>query len=79
MDHRHLAHDDLSLPAVDDIIRRGGWRDWVALRRAAAGDPVVRERIERLCLAAERDPEAEGAQRLTFWRKYVRRLTASLG
>jgi hypothetical protein len=79
MHHRHLAHGDLALPAVDDIIRRGGWRDWVALRRAAVGDPAVRERIRRLCLAAELDPEAEGAQRLTFWRKYVQRLPATMG
>lgn len=79
MDHRHLDHDSFTLPGVDDIIRRGGWRDWVALRRAAVGDPAVRERIHRLCVAAERDLEAEGAQRLTFWKKYVQRLAASVG
>ncbi len=43
MRHRHLSHEELTLPAVDDIIRRGGWSDWVVLRRAAFRDPVVRE------------------------------------
>lgn len=79
MRHRHLAHENLTLPAVDDIIRRGDWRDWVVLRRAAVADPGVRDRIHRLCRAAEHDPEAEGAQRLTFWRKYVERLAATMG
>lgn len=79
MRHRHLDSESFTLPAVDDIIRRGGWRDWVALRRAAVRDTAVRERIHRLCRAAEDDPEAEGAQRLTFWRKYVQRLSATVG
>lgn len=79
MQHRHLNHEDFTLPAVDDIIRRGGWRDWVALRRAALRDPAVQERIRRLCGVVEQGPEAEGTQRLTFWRKYVQRLTATVG
>ena len=79
MQHRHLNSQDFTLPAVDHIIRRGGWRDWVALRRAAVSDPAVLERIRRLCGVLEQGAEAEGAQRLTFWRKYVQRLTATVG
>ncbi len=79
MEHRHLNPSRLTTAAVDDIIRRGGWRDWVRLRRAARADPVVVSRIQRVCAAAGRDRGVEGAQRLAFWNLYVQRLTASLG
>ena len=78
MHHRHLQAEGLSLAAVDDIIVRGGWRDWVDLRRAALRDPQVLARIERVC-GAVRGPEAEGRQRLEFWRKYVQRTAAPVG
>lgn len=80
MNQRHLDHDRLSPAAVDAIIRRGGWRDWVRLRRAVHSDAVIRDRIRRICDAALLDPEgAEGLQRLSFWQHYVRRIPASLG
>ena len=78
MQHRHLNHQDFTAAAVDDIIRRGGWRDWVTLRRAAHRDPMVVARILRVC-GAEGGGQMEGAQRLTFWRKYASRLTATVG
>jgi hypothetical protein len=79
MQHRHLNHQEFTLAAVDDIIRRGGWRDWVLLRRAAHRDAVVLARIERICGPAACHPPQEGAQRLSFWRKYARRLAAPVG
>ncbi len=79
MDHRHLNPQHLTPAAVDDIIRRGGWRDWVMLRRAARRDPAVARRIERACGAADGDASAEGGQRMVFWNLYVKRLSASLG
>lgn len=78
MQHRHLQHQDFTPAAVDDIIRRGGWCDWVELRRAAQRDPAVAARIRRVCDGA-RDPRQEGAQRLGFWRMYAQRLPATVG
>ena len=79
MQHRHLQHQDFTPAAVDDIIRRGGWLDWVELRRAAQRDPDVVGRIRRVCAGAPRDPRQEGAQRLGFWRMYAQRLPATVG
>lgn len=79
MQHRHLNHQEFSLAGVDDIIRRGGWRDWVALRRAAHRDPDVIARIQRLCGPAQQHGNQEGDQRLTFWRKYAKQLAATVG
>ncbi len=53
MQHRHLNHQEFSLAGVDYIIRRGGWRDWVTLRRVVHRDQAVLARIERLCSAAQ--------------------------
>jgi len=75
MQHRHLQHQEFTPVAVDDTIRRGGWRDWVALRRAAHRDAAVRERIRRVCGSLTREPRQENAQRLSFWNKYVQRLS----
>lgn len=74
-----LIHQEFTLAAVDDIIRRGGWRDWVELRRAAHRDHTVLARIARLCAASSELRNAEGAQRITFWRKYAGRLAAGVG
>ena len=79
MQHRHLNHQEFTLAAVDDIIRRGGWRDWVELRRAAHRDRAVLARIARFCSAMPGRKDQEGAQRIAFWRKYAGRLTASVG
>lgn len=79
MQHRHLNHQELTLAAVDDIIRRGGWRDWVLLRRAAHRDGQVLARIQRICGSAAASQQEEGAQRLSFWRKYAQRISATLG
>ena len=79
MQHRHLNHQEFTLAAVDDIIRRSGSRDWVLLRRAAHRDGAVLARIQRLCGAAASTPPQEGAQRINFWKKYAQRLTATLG
>ena len=77
--HRHLNHQDFTLAAVDDIIRRGGSRDWVLLRRAALRDAAVLARVQRICGAADASQPEEGYQRVNFWRKYARRLTATVG
>ena len=68
MKHRHLNHSRLTPAAIDDIIARGQWRDWVSLRRAALDDPEVLPRIEQICRARTSGP---GAQRFHFWKNYA--------
>ncbi len=79
MQHRHLSPSDpqasLSLPAIDDIIARGKWDDWAALRRAVLADRSLLDKIDRICAARVIDPYA---QRYHFWMHYAqhRRATA---
>jgi hypothetical protein len=68
MQHRHLTHSDYSLAAVDDVIARGVWSDWVALRQALLGSPQVREKVQRVCSAHIAEPFA---QRYHFWMHYA--------
>ncbi len=72
MEHRHLNHGTLTLAAIDDIIARGGRREWVELRDATA-DPVIAQKILRVCEANADDPYA---QRYHLWRHYVDRNVA---
>jgi hypothetical protein len=66
--HRHLNHERLTLAAIDDTIARGGWDDWVDLRRAALADRRILEKIQRICRAQVADPYA---QRYHFWMHYA--------
>ena len=36
MEHRHLNHQRYTLAAIDDVIARGKWDDWAALRQGVA-------------------------------------------
>ena len=69
MHHRHLNHEDYTLAAIDDVIARGRWADWVDLRRAVRADMPVLDRVERVCHAHVGNP---GAERYHFWMHYVR-------
>lgn len=69
MQHRHLNHQRFTLAAIDDVIRRGGWRDWAELRRAALGDQALLDKIERVCTHCA----APHAQRHRFWLHYVKK------
>lgn len=71
--HRHLNHQQLTLAAIDDIISRGKRKDWVELRQAVLADPVVREKVLRVCRAYASDPYA---QRHHFWKNYAERHAA---
>ncbi|PIV33110.1 MAG: hypothetical protein COS34_09485 [Lysobacterales bacterium CG02_land_8_20_14_3_00_62_12] len=68
MRHRHLNHQRLSLAAIDDVIRRGRWQDWVGLRHAVLEDQSVLEQVEQICRPQLADPYA---QRHHFWMHYV--------
>lgn len=71
MNHRHINPSNpssLSLAAIDDVICRGLWQDWMALRAQLLGSSEVRARVQRVC-----QPHlANGyAQRYHFWMNYA--------
>ena len=68
MKHRHLSHGGTSLPAIDDIISRGRWEDWVDLRRAVLSAPSLLRDVVRVCQPYIDDPYA---QRYHFWMHYA--------
>ena len=69
MYHRHLNHQEFSLAAIDDIIQRGRWDDWATLRQAVLAEPVLLDKVERVCRPYLIDPYA---QRHHFWMQYVK-------
>ena len=66
--HRNLDDREFSLPAIDNVISRGRWRDWADLRRAAREDPALLDDIARICAHYVGDPYA---QRYHFWMNHV--------
>lgn len=68
MIHRHIDSHIFSAAAIDDIIARGYWDDWVALRNTALSDRSVLEKIEQICRMYISDPYA---QRYHFWKNFV--------
>ena len=74
MNHRHLQErEELTSAAIDDIIERGGWEDWLALRDRTDADRATAERVLRVCEARCSDPYA---QRHHLWRIYARQTLA---
>lgn len=74
MNHRHLQNNgELTLAAIDDVIERGGWADWLELRDRTDSDRVVAQRVLRVCEACA---EAPSAQRYRLWRTYAREALA---
>ncbi|MES2979548.1 MAG: hypothetical protein V4731_14080 [Pseudomonadota bacterium] len=67
--HRHLNHQRFTLAAIDDVISRGRWADWAALRKAVLADPALLAKVEQVCKARVADPYA---QRHHFWLNYVK-------
>lgn len=68
--YRHLNHQRFTLAAIDDVISRGQWLDWVELRRAVLSDPALLEKVEHVCRPYISDPYA---QRHHFWMRYAER------
>lgn len=66
--HRHLTHQQFTLAAIDDVIARGGRRDWSGLRQAVLADPAVLEKALQVCRAHVADPYA---QRYHLWKHYA--------
>jgi hypothetical protein len=58
----------LTPAAIDNIISRGQWQDWVDLRKAVLADPALLDKVEQVCRPRISDPYA---QRYHFWMRYV--------
>jgi len=69
MKHRHLNHERYTLAAIDDVISRGVWQDWVDLRRAILTDPILLKSVKHICHNYVADPYA---QRHHFWLNYAK-------
>jgi hypothetical protein len=67
MEHRHLAHQRLTLAALDDLIENGKLADWQPVLARVRREPFgpVAARIDELLHA--RDYEESGA----LWRLYI--------
>ncbi|MBR4876444.1 MAG: hypothetical protein IKU14_01870 [Rhodocyclaceae bacterium] len=72
--HRHLNHQHFTLAAIDDVISRGRWGDWVELRRAVLADQSLLDKVVRVCCAHVSD---SCAQRYHFWLHYAEEHRAS--
>lgn len=57
------------MAAIDDVIARGGRRDWSELRGAVLSDRALLEKVRRVCSAHIADPYA---QRFHFWMHYAK-------
>jgi hypothetical protein len=68
--HRHLNHEEFTPAAIDDVIARGGRRDWEELHQAIQTDHSLLQKILRICQARVADPYA---QRHHFWMHYVKK------
>jgi hypothetical protein len=65
MQHRHLQVKQLSLAAIDDIIERGSFADWLELAALAKRNDVRRQQIQNL--ASESVQRSERPDRASFW------------
>lgn len=68
MKHRHLDTQEFTLPAIDDIISRGGKKDWIELRDAIRLSPEIARRVKKIC-----DHYADSDNnRYLFWPVYLK-------
>ena len=74
MRHRDLNHQRFTLAAINDIISRGRWRDWVELRQAVLSDRMLLDKVIQVCGPRLSDPYA---QRYYFWMHYAEKHRAA--
>ena len=56
MQHRHIEScGRLSSAAIDDIIDRGGRKDWAYLRDCSRNDAEIMAKIRKICAAHQSD------------------------
>lgn len=72
MEHRHILTQSYTLTAIDDVIERGRWADWVELRNALKAEPDLAQKIIKVC---ERRLDDRSAQRHFFWWNYAQHST----
>jgi len=68
MEHRHIdSTGTYTLPEIDDIIDRGSWEDWLAMREVADTDDALVERILHIC---KHRIKSEYDQKYFLWQLY---------
>jgi hypothetical protein len=70
MIHRHLNHQNYTLAAIDDIISRGLWVDWVDMHKEILSNVLLLDKVEKICKNYISDPYQ---QRYHFWYNYVQK------
>ena len=69
MEHRHLNHERYTLAAIDDVIARGGRKDWAGLLSFLRRENDAKNKVLKVCQSHITDPYA---QRYHFWMNYVK-------
>ena len=62
--NHHITPDEISVAAVDEIVKRGSLEDWCELRAAALSDPEVLAKLEHVARSRTGD---RSAARCFFW------------
>ncbi len=72
MKHRHLNHDDLTFAAIDSIIERGAWRDWLRLAREIRKDAAIAQKVDYVIKVRRNNKRDEELDRDLFgrWREF---------
>jgi hypothetical protein len=68
MEHRHLHHQRFTLAAIDDVVARGAWPDWVRLRLDVLHTPTTLDKLERVCQPRVSNADVQWHR---FWRHYA--------
>lgn len=68
--HRHLNHDELTLAAIDGIIERDAWRDWLRLARAIRDNAEIAAEVALLTDRRLNNPRGDCLDRALYahWR-----------
>jgi hypothetical protein len=71
MKHRHITSNTYTLAAIDDVISRGTFDDWLEMYRAVMVEPEIREDIISICKNYIDDPSE---QCYHFWKIFIESL-----
>ena len=64
MQQQHITSAEISVAAIDEIVKRGSLEDWCELRAAALSDPEVLAKLEQV---ARRRIGDRSAMRCFLW------------
>ena len=68
MEHRHIhSTGTYTLPEIDNVIDRGSWEDWLAMREVADVDRIRQICLHKLRMALVLDDPFVPWQRYAIW------------